>query len=304
MCIPLADDKESLLKQKNSLSNSKKKEKKTTAAKKKKMPKENKGPAVTQTTQKAQKRKKNCSNNNDEKEDAENKDNERKRKEKREKDKKDKEKRQKIFTARVDNLVERMSLESDDDRFYSEVVDECCQILSPSNHSRMIEGEADPIIQHKDNRNASGTPMQVSSIASGYRKPPSPDRDDMPEAALAELIQHQDARKVAGIPSVSGRAQQSPVQSTLPSERPMQNQVRGQFTSKFRQPCNTPLRPTTGIKRPRQHPLQQPISDSEDDEDFECSNCKRLKQENEDLKRNLQDVLQNKGVYLYSLKIC
>ena len=53
------------------------------------------------------------------------------------------------------------------------------------------------------------------------------------------------------------------------------------------------------MKRPRQFPLQQRISDTEDDEDLEseyCSNCKKLKKENEELKRNLEEISQDKGM--------
>ena len=55
-------------------------------------------------------------------------------------------------------------------------------------------------------------------------------------------------------------------------------------------------RPTTGMTRPRQQPLNQAIDESEDDEDFVCSMWKKLKQENDQLKRNLEEVLQNKGM--------
>lgn len=70
---------------------------------------------------------------------------------------------------------------------------------------------------------------------------------------------------------------------------------RHQFTSIFGQPVNT-SRPTTGMTRPRQQPLNQAINESEDDEDFVCSMWKKLKQENDQLKRNLEEVLQNKGM--------
>jgi len=72
---------------------------------------------------------------------------------------------------------------------------------------------------------------------------------------------------------------------------------RHQLTSIFGQPVNT-SRPATGMKRHRQQPLNQAIGESEDDEDFVCSKCKKLKQENDQLKRNLEEILQNKGMVM------
>ena len=116
------------------------------------------------------------------------------------------------------------------------------------------------------------------------------------------MIQQQEARKLAET-CLPVRQQQPPVQQlrpTLPlADKSVQKQPmrRHQFTSVFGQPVNT-SRPTTGMKRPRQQPLlNQAIDESEDDEDFVCSKCKKLKQENDQLKRNLEEVLQNKGMY-------
>ena len=246
----------------------------------------------------------------------ENEEKERKRKEdkeKRERNRKEKEKRQNILTARVDNLVARMN-DNMDDRFGSELISQCCEILS-SNCSRESEDEADHLLmQHPEGRKDSGTPLSVtqrpsssqpepahqfpSLSSTGHRQLPSLDRNV--EADLAELIQHQDARKAPSTPFVSGRSQKSPSQSTMQSQTSMQKQFGGkQFTSILGQPRATPLRPTTGMKRPRQYPLQQRISDTEDDEDLEseyCSNCKKLKKENEELKRNLEEISQDKGM--------
>ena len=309
--ISLADNKESLFKQRNSLSGSKKNEKRTSAAKKKKMLHEEKSLATTQIEKKKKGGKKGSSSNVTEREEVDRREEEKKQredKERKERNRKKKEKRQQILTARVDNLVERMSNESMDDKFGSELIDQCYEILS-SNHSKESEDKADhPLIQHQDGRKDSVSPLPVtprpcssqpaqqfhSLSSTGYRRLPSLDRDV--ETELAEFIQHQESvRKGPGTEFVPGRLQKTPLRSTVPSERSMNKQFGGkQFTSTLGQPKTTPLRPTTGMKRPRQYPVQQ-TSDSEDDD--KCCNCKRLKEENEQLKRNLEEILNNKGMH-------
>jgi len=111
-------------------------------------------------------------------------------------------------------------------------------------------------------------------------------------------MQQQGARKLeeACLPVRQQKPSAQQLRPTSPSsdqsaqKRPM---GRHQITSIFGQQVD---RPTTGMKRPRQQPMSQGISESEDDEDFGCSMCKKLKEENGQLKRNLEDVLQNKGM--------
>ena len=112
-----------------------------------------------------------------------------------------------------------MSNESMDERFGSEFISQCCQILS-SNYSREGEDEADhPLMHTPEGRKDSGTPLSVTPrppspkpaqqfpllSSTGYRRSPSLDRNE--EADLAELIQHQDARKVSNTMFVSERSQ-------------------------------------------------------------------------------------------------
>jgi len=105
------------LKQKNSLSiKPKKTEKKAAAAKTTKMAKED--------TCTGQKIKKGKGMENKQKKGKELKD-----KEKKMRDRQEKEKRQ-LLSTRVENLVEKMTNESVDDRFSSGLIDQCCQILS------------------------------------------------------------------------------------------------------------------------------------------------------------------------------
>ena len=187
----------------------------------------------------------------------------------------EKEKRQKILTEQVDNLAERMSNESMDERFGSEFISQCCQILS-SNYSREGEDEADhPLMHTPEGRKDSGTPLSVTPrppspkpaqqfpllSSTGYRRSPSLDRNE--EADLAELIQHQDARKVSNTMFVSERSQKNSFTvNHMTSERSIQKQFGvTQFTSILGQPRATSLRPTIGMKQPRQYPLQH-ISDS------------------------------------------
>lgn len=88
------------------------------------MPQEDKSSAFTQTGKK-KKRGKKRSDNNAEIDNVQNKEKERRQKEdkeKQERNREEKEKRQKILTARLDNLVERMSNESMDERFGSELI--------------------------------------------------------------------------------------------------------------------------------------------------------------------------------------
>lgn len=218
----------------------------------------------------------------------------RKIKKQKERNREEKEKRQKILTAGVANLVERMSNESMGERFGSELISQCCQILS-SNYSREGEDEADhPLMHTPEGRKDSGTPLSViprppsskpaqqfpSLSSTGYRRSPSLDRNE--EADL-----------------VSERSQKNSfIVNHMTSERSIQKQFGvTQFTSILGQPRATSLRPTTGMKQPRQYPLQH-ISDSEDDEYLEskCSNCKKLKKKNKELKRNLEEILQNIGI--------
>ena len=77
--------------------------------------------------------------------------------ERKERNRKGKEKRQQILTAPVDNLVARMSNESMDDRVGSELIDQCCDILS-SNHSKESEDKAD----HQEGRKDSVSPLPVT----------------------------------------------------------------------------------------------------------------------------------------------
>lgn len=204
-----------------------------------------------------------------------------------------------------------MSNESMDERFGSELISQSCQILS-SNYSREGEDEANhPLMHTPEGRKDSGTPLSVtprppsskpaqqfpSLSSTGYRRSPSLDRNE--EADLAELIQHQDARKVSNTMFVSERSQKNSFTvNHMTSERSIQKQFGvTQFTSILGQPRATSLRPTIGMKQPRQYPLQH-ISDSEDDEYLESkwSNCKKPKKENEELKRNLEEILQNIGI--------
>ena len=231
--IPLADDKESLLKQKNSLSNSKKREKRTGTAKKKKLPQEDQSSACNQTKKKKQK-KKGCSNNDTEGEDVENEEKERKRKEdkeKRERNRKEKEKRQNILTARVDNLVARMN-DNMDDRFGSELISQCCEILS-SNCSRESEDEADHLLmQHPEGRKDSGTPLSVTQRPSSSQPEPAhqfPSLDRNVEADLAELIQHQDARKAPSTPFVSGVLHSQPCNHKHPCKNSLEESSSPQY---------------------------------------------------------------------------
>ena len=168
-----------------------------------------------------------------------------------------------------------MSNESMDERFGSEFISQCCQILS-SNYSREGEDEADhPLMHTPEGRKDSGTPLSVtprppsskpaqqfpSLSSTGYRRSPSLDRNE--EADLAELIQHQDARKVSNTMFVSERSQKNSFTvNHMTSERSIQTQFGvTQFTSILGQPRATSLRPTIGMKQPRQNPLQH-ISDS------------------------------------------
>ena len=121
--------------------------------------------------------------------------------------------------------------------------------------------------------------------------------DSNPEAELHLMIQQQEDRKLAEtcLPVRQQQPLSQQPRPTLPSaDKSVQKQPmrRHQFTSIFGQPVNT-SRPTTGMKRPRQQPLNQAIDESEDDEDFVCSKCKKLKQENDQLKRNLEEVQWN-----------
>lgn len=120
-----------------------------------------------------------------------------------------------------------MSNESMDERFGSELIRQRCQILS-SNYSREGEDEGDhPLMHTPEGRKDSGTPLSVtprpssskpaqqfSSLSStGYRRSPSLDGNE--EADLAQLLQHQDARKVSNTMFVSERLQKTPSQSTI-----------------------------------------------------------------------------------------
>ena len=206
------------------------------------------------------------------------------------------------------------------DRFSSGLIDQCCQILSIP----VASGSEDSDIDEGQHQDAAEDPETAPSVRpqahssqqallSQSRKkqsslvlqgtiprPRSLDRNA--EAELHLIIQQQEARKLTEA-YVPVRQQQPPAQHlrpTLPSadksvqKQPMQSH---RFTSIFEQPVNT-SRPTKGMKRPRQQPvpLNQAVDESEDDEDFACSKCKKLKQENDQLKRNLEEVLQNKGI--------
>lgn len=290
------------MKQKNSLSiKPKKKEKKAAAAKTKKMAKED-----TQIRQKIKKLK---GTENKQKKGKELKD-----KEKKERDRQEKEKKRQMLSTRVENLVEKMTNESVDDRFSSGLIDQCSQILSIPVASGSEDSDIDEG-QHQDAAEYAETPLSVqpqqvllsqsrnkqSTLVfpcTTYQRPRS--LDSNPEAELQLMIQQQEARKLAET-CLPVRQQQPPTQQLRPTlqspdksvqKRPM---ARHQFTTIFGQPVNT-SRPTTGMKSPRQQPLNQVINESEDDEDFMCSKCKKLKQENVQLKRNLEEVLQNKGM--------
>ena len=168
-----------------------------------------------------------------------------------------------------------MSNESMDERFGSELIRQRCQILS-SNYSREGEDEADhPLMHTPEGRKDSGTPLSVtprpssskpaqqfpSLSSTGYRRSPSLDGNE--EADLAELIQHQDARKVSNTMFETERSQKNSFTvNHMTSERSIQTQFGvTQFTSILGQPRATSLRPTIGMKQPRQYPLQH-ISDS------------------------------------------
>lgn len=193
---------------------------------------------------------------------------EQKDREKKERDRKEKEEKRQMLSTRVENLVEKMTDSSVDDRFSSGLIDQCCQILSVPNASSSEDSDADEN-QH-----------QV--------------------AELREMIKQQEARKHPQV-CVPVRQQKPPpqrLQPTLPSAyKSVQKQPMGrhQFTSIFGQPLNT-SRPTVGMKQPRKQPVYQAINESEDDEDFECSKCKKFKQENDQLKKSLEEILQNKGM--------
>ena len=78
-----------------------------------------------------------------------------------------------------------------------------------------------------EGRKDSGTPLSViprppsskpaqqfpSLSSTGYRRSPSLDRNE--EADLAELIQHQDARKASNTMFVIEKSQKTPSQSTI-----------------------------------------------------------------------------------------
>ena len=75
----------------------------------------------------------------------------------------------------------------------------------------------------------------------------------------------------------------------MTSERSIQKQFGvTQFTSILGQPRATSLRPTIGMKQPRQYPLQH-ISDEY--LESKCSNCKKLKNENEDIYNSINEFL-------------
>lgn len=240
-------------------------------------------------------------------------------KEKKERDRQEKEKKRQMLSTRVENLVEKMTNESVDDRFSSGLIDQCSQILSIPVASGSEDSDIDEG-QHQDAAEYAETPLSVQPQAHSsqqvllsqsrnkqstlvfpcttYQRPRS--LDSNPEAELQLMIQQQEARKLAET-CLPVRQQQPPTQQLRPTlqspdksvqKRPM---ARHQFTTIFGQPVNT-SRPTTGMKSPRQQPLNQAIDESEDDEDFMCSKCKKLKQENVQLKRNLEEVLQNKGM--------
>ena len=296
------------MKQKNSLSiKPKKKEKKAAAARTKKTAKED---TCTQTGQNIKKRKG--------MENKEKKGKELKEKQKKDKDRQEKEKKRQMLSTRVENLVEKMTNESVDDRFSSGIIDQCCQILSIRAASCSEDSDIDEG-QHQDASEDPETPLSVrqhphsspqallsqsrnkqSTLVlpgTSYQRPRSLDTN--PEAELHLMIQQQEARKR---PETYVPVRQQPpaqrLQPNLPSaDKSVQKQPTGrhQFSSIFGQPVNT-SRPTTGMKRPRQQPLIQAIDESDNDEDFTCSKCKKLKQENEQLKRNLEEILQNKGM--------
>lgn len=222
-----------------------------------------------------------------------------------------------MLSTRVENLVEKMTNEAVDDRSSSDLIGQCCQILSISVASGSEDSDIDED-QHQDAAEPE-TPLSVQPQAhsshhallsrsrnkqstlvlpGSYQRPRS--LDSNPEAELHLMIQQQEARKLAEtcLPVRQQQPLSQQPRSTLPSaDKSVQNQPMGrhQFTSIFGQQVNT-TRPTTGMNRPRQQPLNQAINESEDDEDFVCSKCKKLKQENEQLKRNLEEVLQNKGM--------
>ena len=223
-----------------------------------------------------------------------------------------------MLSTRVENLVEKMTNEAVDDRFSSGLIDQCCQILSIPVASGSEDSDIDEG-QHQDAAEEPETPLSVQPQAhsshhallsqsrnkqstlvlpDSYQRPRS--LESNPEAKLHQMIQQQEARKLVEtcLPVRQPQPLSQQPRPTLPSaDKSVQKQPMGrhQFTSIFGQQVNT-SRPTTGMKRPRQQPLNQAINESEDDEDFVCSKCKKLEQENDQLKRNLEEVLQNKGM--------
>ena len=219
-----------------------------------------------------------------------------------------------MLSTRVENLVEKMTNESVDDRFSSGLIGQCCQILSipvasgsedcdidEGRHQDAAEYAVQPQAHSSQQALLSQSRNKQSTLvfpSTTYQRPRS--LNSNPEAELQLMIQQQEARKLAET-CLPVRQQQPPAQQLRPTllsaDKSVQKQPMGrhQVTTIFGQPVNT-SRPTTGMKRPRQQPLNQVIDESEDDEDFVCSQCKKLKQENVQLKRNLEEVLQNKGM--------
>ena len=230
-----------------------------------------------------------------------------------------------MLSMSVENLVEKMTNEAVDDRFSSGLIGQCCQILSIPVASGSEDSDIDEG-QYQDAAEDPETPLSVQPQAHSSQQallsqsrnkqstlvlPGSCLRprslDSNPEAELHLMIQQQEARKLAEtcLPVRQQQPLSQQPQPTLPSaDKSVQKQPmrRHQFTSIFGQPVNT-SRPTTGMKRPRQQPLNQAIDESEDDEEFVCSKCKKLKQENDQLKRNSEEVLQNKGLTVTVLTV-
>ena len=149
------DNKESLLKQKNSLSiKPKKTEKKAVAAKTTKMAKED-----TCTGQKIKKGK-----------GTENK--QKKGKELKDKGQTRKGKKRQLLSTRVENLLEKMTNESVDDRFSSGLIDQCCQILSIPFASGSEDSDIDKG-QHQDAAEDPETPLSVRPQAQYSSQQPS-----------------------------------------------------------------------------------------------------------------------------------
>lgn len=81
-------------------------------------------------------------------------------KEKKERDRQEKEKKRQMLSTRVENLVEKMTNESVDDRFSSRLIDQCCQILSIPFASGSEDSDIDEG-QHQDAAEDPETPLSV-----------------------------------------------------------------------------------------------------------------------------------------------